>query len=180
MNRMFFRFVKQAVNIPPVVLSRFSMPQRSLAHGPPMTKPMIEDRVMLVLRLYDKINPDKLTLESNFSRDFGMDSLDHVELVMAIEEEFNVDSERFRTPKDVIRYLCDKYDNKNPRPTKQFASIRRRNFLGARLNRINLFILKYKQRLCGQFYLRPAHHLCPSPSDTVHGVRLRLPSDICA
>ncbi|KAH9578278.1 hypothetical protein MS3_00010860 [Schistosoma haematobium] len=43
---------------------------------------------MLVLRLYDKIDPYKITLNSRFNEDFGIDSLDHVELVMAIEEEF--------------------------------------------------------------------------------------------
>ncbi|OON16469.1 acyl carrier protein, partial [Opisthorchis viverrini] len=94
---------------------RSVVPRRSLGHGPPMTKPMIQDRVMLVLRLYDKVDPEKLTEKSDFVKDFGLDSLDHVELVMAMEEEFNfeipdVDSERFKTPADIIRYICDKYD----------------------------------------------------------------------
>uniref|UniRef100_A0A183AKG8 Acyl carrier protein n=1 Tax=Echinostoma caproni TaxID=27848 RepID=A0A183AKG8_9TREM len=89
--------------------------RRSYSHGPPVTKPMIEDRVMLVLRLYDKVDPNKLSLSSDLAKDFGIDSLDHVELVMAIEEEFNfeipdMDSEKFRTPGDIIRYICDKYD----------------------------------------------------------------------
>ncbi|KAK4468137.1 hypothetical protein MN116_008303 [Schistosoma mekongi] len=37
------------------------VPSRFLAHGVQLTKPMIEDRVMLVLRLYDKVDPDKVT-----------------------------------------------------------------------------------------------------------------------
>ncbi|CAH8621795.1 unnamed protein product [Schistosoma rodhaini] len=39
-----------------------SMPCRLFAHGIPLTKTMIEDRVMLVLRLYDKIDPYKVGL----------------------------------------------------------------------------------------------------------------------
>ncbi|KAF7231817.1 hypothetical protein EG68_11415 [Paragonimus skrjabini miyazakii] len=120
-GRVFFRpFINQLARVHrlPRCISgpfKFPFPYRTYSHGPPMTKPMIEDRVMLVLRLYDKVNPEKLTLTSDFAKDFGLDSLDHVELVMAMEEEFNfeipdTDSERFRTPGDIIRYICDKYD----------------------------------------------------------------------
>ncbi len=49
---------------------------------------MIEQRVLLVLRLYDKVDPNKLTLESNFSKDLGLDSLDQVDIVVAMEDEF--------------------------------------------------------------------------------------------
>ena len=35
-------------------------------------------RVMLVLNLFDKIDNDKLTAESHFIKDLGLDSLDHV------------------------------------------------------------------------------------------------------
>lgn len=37
-------------------------------------------RVILVLNLYDKVDPEKLTLESHFFKDLGLDSLDHVEV----------------------------------------------------------------------------------------------------
>ena len=49
---------------------------------------MVEQRVLLVLRLYDKIDPTRLTLESNFSSDLGLDSLDQVDVVIAMEDEF--------------------------------------------------------------------------------------------
>ena len=49
---------------------------------------MIEERVLLVLRLYDKIDPNKLSLESNFTKDLGLDSLDQVDIVIAMEDEF--------------------------------------------------------------------------------------------
>src|SRR5581483_191002 len=53
----------------------------------------------------DEVKPD-----SSFIEDLGADSLDIVELVMALEEEFNVeisdeDAEKIRTVKDVVNYI---------------------------------------------------------------------------
>ena len=42
-------------------------------------------RVMLVLNLFDKIDNAKLTAESHFINDLGLDSLDHVEIMLMIE-----------------------------------------------------------------------------------------------
>ncbi|VDM31646.1 unnamed protein product [Hydatigera taeniaeformis] len=82
------------------------------SHGPPLTKPMIEDRVMLVLQLYDKIDPNKLTLKSDLAKDFGLDSLDMVEVNVAMEEEFtfdipSADAQRLRTPFDIVHSESD-------------------------------------------------------------------------
>jgi len=49
---------------------------------------------------------DEVTPEASFIEDLGADSLDIVELVMALEEEFNIeisdeDAEKIRTVKDV-------------------------------------------------------------------------------
>ncbi len=60
---------------------------RSYGHIP-YTRDMIEQRVLLVLKLCDKVDPAKLTLKSNFIKDLGLDSLDHVDLVIAMEDEF--------------------------------------------------------------------------------------------
>ena len=49
---------------------------------------MIEQRVLFVLRMCDKVDPNKLNLNSNFSKDLGLDSLDHVDLIIAMEDEF--------------------------------------------------------------------------------------------
>ena len=53
---------------------------------------------------------DEVTSESSFIEDLGADSLDIVELVMALEEEFNIeisdeDAEKIRTVKDVVSYI---------------------------------------------------------------------------
>ena len=53
---------------------------------------------------------DEVTLESTFIDDLGADSLDIVELIMAFEEEFNVEipdeaAEKINTVQDVVNYI---------------------------------------------------------------------------
>nr|BAN20778.1 conserved hypothetical protein [Riptortus pedestris] len=75
----------------------------------------IETRVLNVIRAYDKVTADKLTLESHFINDLGLDSLDHVEVIMAMEDEFgfeipDVDAEKLLRPADIVRYIGDRED----------------------------------------------------------------------
>ncbi|KAI4487866.1 hypothetical protein M0802_011754 [Mischocyttarus mexicanus] len=82
---------------------------------PPMSLDYIRQRVILVLNLYDKIDPKKLTVESHFINDLGLDSLDHVEIIMAMEDEFgfeipDMDAERLLTPALIVRYVADRED----------------------------------------------------------------------
>ncbi|XP_070499878.1 acyl carrier protein-like [Chironomus tepperi] len=75
----------------------------------------IESRVLKVIAAYDKITADKLTVDSHFIKDLGLDSLDHVEIVMAMEDEFgfeipDTDAERLQRPADIIQYIADKDD----------------------------------------------------------------------
>ncbi|VDP04945.1 unnamed protein product [Soboliphyme baturini] len=88
---------------------------RSYSSGRPLTLKTVNDRVMLVLRLFDKIDPEKVKSSSHFINDLGLDSLDHVEIITAIEEEFGIeipdgDSEQLMTPGHIIQYICDKED----------------------------------------------------------------------
>jgi hypothetical protein len=46
----------------------------------PHTLTTVKDRIMLVLNLYDKIDNSKLTMDSDFFMDLGLDSLDFVEV----------------------------------------------------------------------------------------------------
>ena len=62
--------------------------------------------------LVDRLGVDesKITENSSFVDDLGLDSLDTVELIMAFEEEFNSeipdkDAEKMKTVGDVIKYL---------------------------------------------------------------------------
>lgn len=56
------------------------------------------------------IDEDEITLESEFVEDLGADSLDLVELIMALEEEFDMeipdeDAEKIVTVGDVVEYV---------------------------------------------------------------------------
>ncbi|HIX34766.1 acyl carrier protein [Gemmiger sp. An120] len=58
------------------------------------------------------IEPDEITMDSNILDDFGADSLDLVDLVMALEDEFEVEVpddaiESFHTVGDVVRFVED-------------------------------------------------------------------------
>jgi len=53
---------------------------------------MIEQRVLLVLRLCDKIDAKKLNVNSHFNQDLGLDSLDHVDMIIAMEDEFGMNA----------------------------------------------------------------------------------------
>lgn len=59
------------------------------------------------------VEPDEVILEASFIDDLGADSLDIVELIMAFEEEFDLeipdeDAEKIKMVKDVVDYLQDK------------------------------------------------------------------------
>jgi len=48
----------------------------------------VASRVLAVCKAFDKIAADQLNIDSHFIKDLGLDSLDHVEVIMAIEDEF--------------------------------------------------------------------------------------------
>ena len=59
------------------------------------------------------VDADSVTLDANFIDDLGADSLDTVELVMAFEEEFDIeipdeDAEKLEAVSDAINYLNKK------------------------------------------------------------------------
>uniref|UniRef100_A0A8B9P9A8 Acyl carrier protein n=1 Tax=Apteryx owenii TaxID=8824 RepID=A0A8B9P9A8_APTOW len=88
---------------------------RRFSDLPPLTLEGIKDRVLYVLKLYDKIDPAKLTAESHFMKDLGLDSLDQVEIIMAMEDEFgfeipDADAEKLMCPQEIVDYIADKKD----------------------------------------------------------------------
>ncbi|XP_069666689.1 acyl carrier protein, mitochondrial isoform X2 [Haliaeetus albicilla] len=90
-------------------------PCRHFSDLPPLTLADIKDRVLYVLKLYDKIDPEKLTAESHFMKDLGLDSLDQVEIIMAMEDEFGFeipdgDAEKLMCPQEIVDYIADKKD----------------------------------------------------------------------
>uniref|UniRef100_A0A8C3F3H8 Acyl carrier protein n=1 Tax=Chrysemys picta bellii TaxID=8478 RepID=A0A8C3F3H8_CHRPI len=88
---------------------------RHYSDMPPLTLEGIEDRVLYVLKLYDKVDPEKLTVNSHFMKDLGLDSLDQVEIIMAMEDEFgfeipDVEAEKLMCPQEIVDYIADKKD----------------------------------------------------------------------
>ncbi|MCK9470409.1 MAG: acyl carrier protein [Bacilli bacterium] len=56
------------------------------------------------------VSQDELTMETDIQTDLGADSLDAVELMMALEEEFDTqipdeDAQKFKTIKDIVNFL---------------------------------------------------------------------------
>ena len=76
----------------------------------------VEERVRNIICDQLAVEPEKVTLPASFIDDLGADSLDIVELVMAMEEEFEIeipdeDAEKLRTVQDVMKYLETKGKN---------------------------------------------------------------------
>lgn len=68
------------------------------------------DRVKKIIIDQLGVDASKITEESSFVDDLGADSLDIVELIMAFEEEFDVeipdeDAEKIKTVGDATKYL---------------------------------------------------------------------------
>lgn len=69
-----------------------------------------EEKVKEVIVEKLGVSAEQVTPEASFIDDLGADSLDQVELVMALEEEFEIeipdeDAEKMTTVKDAIEYL---------------------------------------------------------------------------
>ncbi|XXG41208.1 hypothetical protein AAC387_Pa01g1721 [Persea americana] len=66
--------------------------QRLSSHGDDhLEKEEVIERVLSVVKCHPKVDPSKVTPDVHFQKDLGLDSLDGVELVMALEEEFKLE-----------------------------------------------------------------------------------------
>jgi acyl carrier protein len=70
----------------------------------------IDQRVKDIIVEQLGVKPDQVTPEAKFIEDLGADSLDTVELVMALEEEFGIEvpdeqAEKLQSVGDVIKYV---------------------------------------------------------------------------
>ncbi|CAD6220613.1 unnamed protein product [Miscanthus lutarioriparius] len=75
----------------PHALARWLAPRPMSSHDAHLTREEVVDRVLDVLKCHPKVDPSKVTPEAHFEKDLGLDSLDTVEVVMAIEEEFKLE-----------------------------------------------------------------------------------------
>ena len=70
----------------------------------------IEEKVKSIIVEQLGVDPEEVKMESAFVSDLGADSLDTVELVMALEEAFKIeisdeDAEKIHTVGDAVKYI---------------------------------------------------------------------------
>jgi|GEM_PF-194155 len=70
----------------------------------------VTERVLHVVKAFDKVDKAKLSPAAHFIKDLGLDSLDAVEVVMALEEEFVIEipddqAEKILTCADAIKLI---------------------------------------------------------------------------
>jgi len=73
----------------------------------------LEERVKTIICDQLAVEAEKVTQTASFIEDLGADSLDIVELVMTMEEEFDLDipdedAEKIKTVGDVVKYIQSK------------------------------------------------------------------------
>ena len=77
-----------------------------------MAEKTIEERVKAIIVNQLGVTADQVTTDAKFIEDLGADSLDTVELVMALEEEFgneipDEEAEKLQSVGDVVKYIED-------------------------------------------------------------------------
>ena len=71
------------------------------------------EQIKKILAEQFSMSEEDITMETSFAEDIGADSLDLVELVMALEQEFDLEIddeevENIKTVGDAVRYIKDK------------------------------------------------------------------------
>ena len=71
---------------------------------------MVFEKVKAILADQLEFDEDKITMESSLVDDLGADSLDVVDLIMSLEEEFDIEIpdeeiEEIKTVGDLVRYI---------------------------------------------------------------------------
>ncbi|CAO3678852.1 unnamed protein product [Umbelopsis vinacea] len=100
-----YQVAQPAARISPIALGKF------YSAGTGLDRSDVESRILEILKGFDKS-----TLQSaNFTNDLGLDSLDAVEVVMAIEEEFSVeipdkDADEIKSAAQAVDYISQRSD----------------------------------------------------------------------
>ncbi|BAZ23118.1 acyl carrier protein [Kalymmatonema gypsitolerans NIES-4073] len=78
-----------------------------------MSQSEIFEKVKKIVADQLSVDAETVTPQSNFANDLGADSLDTVELVMALEEEFDIEipdeaAEKITTVQEAVDYINNK------------------------------------------------------------------------
>ena len=71
---------------------------------------MVFDKIKEIIAEQLGVEEDVITMDTNLMKDLEADSLDAVEIIMAIEDEFDIevpdeDAEKFQTVADIVSYV---------------------------------------------------------------------------
>ena len=71
---------------------------------------MVFEKVSNILANQFDIDESEITMETNFIDELNADSLDYVDLIMSLEDEFSLefsedDADKFKTVGDVVRHI---------------------------------------------------------------------------
>lgn len=107
-----FRFAARAARVTVrAPLARAATPVRFYASAP-ITKEEVTTRAFEALKTVAALQESKISLEANFQKDLGLDSLDTVEALVALEEEFDLEipdkiSDEIKTVGQAVDYIFE-------------------------------------------------------------------------
>lgn len=107
------RVAVRAVNKNNLILSSLRQPQttmRTFAAQTFLDAGDVTERIITVLKNFDQVDGNKVTDAVKFTDDLGLDSLDVVEVVMAIEDEFAIEipdaeADKIASIADAVEYI---------------------------------------------------------------------------
>lgn len=75
------------------------------------------ERIKKIIAEQLDVEENKITSDASFTNDLGADSLDTVELIMSLEDQFDIeipdeDAQKIITVKDAVEYINDKISKK--------------------------------------------------------------------
>ena len=73
---------------------------------------MVFEKLNMILSQQFDVDEENITLETNIENDLGADSLDVIDIIMAIEDEFEIEVpdeevENIRTVEQLVKYIED-------------------------------------------------------------------------
>jgi acyl carrier protein len=101
---------ERAVGLSEVPRGQYILPIFRAEYQEVMTVPSVEERVIDIVCENLGVNKEQVTRKTSFIEDIGADSLDIVELIMELEEEFEINipdeqAEKIKTVGEAIDYI---------------------------------------------------------------------------